>query len=108
MTCARPRRWRPRGFAAYVQLAATVGDRRGTLVALRWGDLDLEAGSATFTRAIAASGDGLVEKGTKADRSYVSSLGPSTVSALHAHRQRAIEQVQRIGVLMDQMLSGAD
>jgi integrase len=88
----------PAGFAAYVQLAATVGARRGTLVALRWGDLDLEAGSATFTRAIAESGDGLVEKGTKADRPYVSSLGPSTVSALHAHRQRAIEQALRIGV----------
>jgi integrase len=88
----------PAAFAAYVQMAATVGARRGTLVALRWGDLDLEAGSATFTRAIAESGDGVVEKGTKADRPYVSSLGPSMVSALQAHRQRAIEQALRIGV----------
>jgi integrase len=88
----------PAGFAAYVQLAATVGARRGTLVALRWGDLDLEKGNATFTRAIAESGDGVVEKGTKADRPYVSSLGPSTVSALQAHRQRAVEQALRIGV----------
>ncbi len=87
----------PAGFAAYVQLAATVGARRGTLVALRWGDLELEKGYATFTRAIAESGDGVVEKGTKADRPYVSSLGPSTVSALQAHRQRAIEQARRIG-----------
>jgi integrase len=85
-------------FAAYVQLAATVGARRGTLLALRWGDLDLEGGRATFTRAIAESEDGVVEKGTKADRPYVSSLGPSTVSALQAHRQRAIEQALRIGV----------
>jgi integrase len=88
----------PAGFAAYLQLAATVGARRGTLVALRWGDLDLEAGSATFTPAIAESGDGVVEKGTKADRPYVSSLGPSMVSALQSHRQRAIEQALRIGV----------
>jgi integrase len=88
----------PATFAAYIQLAATVGARRGTLVALRWGDLDLEAGSATFARAIAESDDGVVEKGTKADRPYVSSLGPSTVSALQAHRQRAIEQALRIGV----------
>jgi integrase len=87
----------PAGFAAYVQLAATVGARRGTLVALRWGDLDFEKGNATFTRAIAESGDGVVEKGTKADRPYVSSLGPSTVAALQAHRQRAIEQARRIG-----------
>jgi integrase len=88
----------PAAFAAYVQLAATVGARRGTLLALRWGDLDLEVGSATFTRAIAEADDGVVEKGTKADRLYVSSLGPSTVSALQAHRQRAIEQALRIGV----------
>jgi integrase len=87
----------PAAFGAYVQLAATVGARRGTLVALRWGDLDLEAGRATFTRAVAESDNGVVEKGTKADRPYVSSLGPATVSALQAHRQRAIEQALRIG-----------
>ena len=42
----------PAAFAAYVQLAATVGARRGALLALRWGDLDLEAGSATFTSVL--------------------------------------------------------
>ena len=33
-------------FATFVQLAATVGARRGTLVALRWGDVDLGEGSS--------------------------------------------------------------
>jgi integrase len=88
----------PPTFAVYVQLAATVGVRRGTLLALRWGDLDLEAGSAIFSRAIAESGAGVVEKGTKADRPYAASLGPATVTALTAHRRRAIEQALRIGV----------
>jgi integrase len=88
----------PARLVAYVQLAATVGARRGMLVAFRWGDVDLEKATATFTRAIAVSGDGVIEKGTKADRPYVSSLGPSSVSALQAHRERAVEQALRIGV----------
>jgi integrase len=85
-------------FAAYVQLAATVGARRGTLLALRWGDVDLDTASVVFTRAIAESDAGAVEKGTKADRPYVCSLGSTTVSAMTAHRQRAIEQALKIGV----------
>jgi integrase len=88
----------PPAFAAFIQLAATVGARRGTLVALRWGDVDLDAATATFTRAIAESTEGAVEKGTKADRAYVASLGPATASMLAAHRQRAIEQALQIGV----------
>lgn len=89
------------GFAAFVQVAAAVGARRGTLLALRWGDVDLEGATATFTRAIAESDKGAVEKGTKADRPYVTSLGPATVSVLTAHRQRAIEQAMRIGVAIE-------
>lgn len=85
------------GFAAYVQLASTVGARRGTIVALRWGAVDLDAGTATFTTAIAESEDGLIEKGTKADRPYVVSLGPSTVKVLAEHRQRSIEQALAVG-----------
>jgi integrase len=88
----------PPAFAAFIQLAAAVGARRGTLVALRWGDVDLDAATATFTRAIAESTEGTVEKGTKADRAYVASLGPVTASMLAAHRQRAIEQALQIGV----------
>ena len=87
-------------FAAYVQLAATVGARRGTLLALRWGGVDFDGGSVTFTRAIAESNDGVVEKGTKADRPYVSSLGPATVSALQGHHYRAVAQASRIGVVL--------
>jgi integrase len=85
-------------FATFVQLAAAVGARRGTLVALRWGDVDLDARTATFTRAIAESNDGDVEKGTKADRPYLASLGRSTVLVLTAHRRRTAEQAMSIGI----------
>ena len=42
-------------FATFIQLAATVGARRGTLVALRWGDVDFERATITFSRSIAES-----------------------------------------------------
>jgi integrase len=75
-----------RDFAAYVQVAATVGARRGTLVALRWGSVDLDARRVTFSHSIAESTEGLVEKGTKADRPYCVALGGATADVLGEHR----------------------
>jgi integrase len=69
-------------FATFIQLAATVGARRGTLVALRWGDVDLERAMITFSRSIAEAEYGTVEKGTKSDRSYSVTLGPDTKEML--------------------------
>jgi integrase len=85
-------------FAVFVQLAVTVGTRRGTLVALRWRDMDLDRKTATFSRSIAESRDGPVEKGTKADRPYTVSLGSSTVAMLAEHYRRAAERALATGV----------
>jgi integrase len=85
-------------FAAYVQLAATVGARRGTLVALRWKNVDLKKGSLIFEHAIAESENGLIEKGTKADRPYVVSLGASTVAVLTDYRKKCIDAALAVGV----------
>lgn len=87
----------PKDMAAFIQLAATVGARRGTLVALRWRGVDLERATITFTRAIAESADGEVEKGTKAERPYVVTLGTATVAVLREHRIRASERALAIG-----------
>ena len=84
-------------FGVYVHLAATVGARRGTLLALRWSNVDLEKGRITFERAIAESSDGVVEKGTKADRPYVVTIGPGSVRVLTEHRRRAIEVALSVG-----------
>ncbi|MGD9796088.1 MAG: tyrosine-type recombinase/integrase [Acidimicrobiia bacterium] len=92
MTVAKP------SFAAYIQLAATVGARRGSMVALRWGNVDLSTGRVTFDRAIADSLDGQVEKGTKAERPYVVSIGPSSVAVLTDHRARAAEAASAVGI----------
>ena len=85
-------------FATFIQLAASVGARRGTLVALRWRDVDLARASITFSRSIAESYNGTIEKGTKADRSYTVALGPDTREMLSAHEDRAKEQADVVGV----------
>jgi integrase len=91
----------PLDFAAYIQLAATIGARRGTLVALRWGSVDLSGRLITFSRSIAESADGLVEKGTKAERPYVVSIGKANVEVLQAHRERSVERAEVVGVELD-------
>ena len=85
-------------FAVFIQLAATVGARRGTLVALRWEDMDLERGTITFSRSIAKSFDGPVEKGTKADRTYTVSLGPTTLQEMALHKDRCTHRGSMVGV----------
>jgi integrase len=79
-------------FGVFLQLAATLGARRGTLLALRWADVDIKRATVTFSRAIAESTDGPVEKGTKAERPYTVTLGPDTKRVLAEHRLRSAEQ----------------
>lgn len=87
----------PASFSSYIQIAATIGARRGTIVALRWGNVDLVKNRITFEHAIAESSYGLVEKGTKADRPYVVSMGSSTTRVLAEHRKRSIEAALGVG-----------
>ncbi|MDA8379719.1 MAG: site-specific integrase [Actinomycetota bacterium] len=85
-------------FATFLQLAATVGARRGTLIALRFGDIDLDRATVTFSRSIAESEHGTVEKGTKAERSYTVALGPDTAAILRAHTGRVAAAAEVVGV----------
>jgi len=57
-------------FAAYLHLSALLGARRGEVCAFQWGDVDLEAGEVTISRALADGGVGVgvVAKSTKTDR----------------------------------------
>jgi integrase len=84
-------------YACYLRLAAVTGARRGQLVALRWSDLDLTAGSVLFTRAHARVRGGVAEKTTKADVDYGIALDPETVEALGAHRKRCAERALATG-----------
>ena len=84
--------------ATFFELAATTGARRGTLLALRWRDIDLEAETVTFAHAVTLGEDGPVIKGTKANRPYaVRIVGPGLV-AVRDQRTRAAETALGLGV----------
>jgi integrase len=51
-------------LADFILLAATTGDRRSELVALRWSDLDLDRATVWIKRGIVTGFTGLVEKDT--------------------------------------------
>jgi integrase len=77
-----------------VLLGAATGARRGELLALRWGDLDLDAGTARIWRSLQLVDGRLRLKETKTragDRTV--GLGPSTVATL---QRRAAAHLDRI------------
>ncbi|HWC39642.1 MAG TPA: tyrosine-type recombinase/integrase [Acidimicrobiales bacterium] len=79
------------------ELAAVTGARRGTIVALRWRDVDLEGATIVFSHAIAVGENGPVMKGTKTNRPYAVSLGESVLARLREHKRRATETAMNLG-----------
>jgi integrase len=73
------------------RLLAATGMRRGEALALRWRDVDLDAGRLAVRRSIGVvkdkgAGERLVEGPTKTGQSRVVDLDARTVAALRAHR----------------------
>lgn len=87
-------------FGVFIHLAATTGARRGELCALRWGDVDLDAGTLTIERSMAI-GDTLVEKTTKTRNKRAIAMEPVDVDLLRAHRVRAMERRLAAGAPFD-------
>ena len=79
-------------FGHFVHLAATTGARRGELCALRWYNVDLDAGEVTIEKAIVeVVGGGVVEKDTKTHQVRRMALDPATVDILRAQQALSIE-----------------
>lgn len=80
-----------------VDVLADTGGRRGETAALRWSDLDLDAGTATIARQFVIHPDTHRVEGrpTKRPRSKsIIGLHPDTVAALHQRRdEQAAEQL---------------
>jgi integrase len=73
------------------RLLATTGMRRGEALALRWRDIDLDAGRVAVRRSVGVvkakgAGEELVEGPTKTGRSRVVDLDAGTVAVLRAYR----------------------
>jgi len=90
-------------YATYLRLAATTGARRSQLVALHWSDIDLDAGTVTFCRAIIDGGPdvGLVERGTKTGRKWKVALAPAAAERVRAFRPVCEERAAAVGTKLD-------
>jgi integrase len=75
-------------FATFVLCAASSGARRSEVLALRWKDIDLAAGTLVISRGIVMSEAGPVEKDTKTHQARRLSLDASTLRSLREHRDR--------------------
>ena len=80
-------------FRSFVRLSANSGMRRSEVLALQWGDVDLDSGRIVVRRSIThtpASGIviGLTKTGTKGHR--VISIGASVVAELKQHKQEQL------------------
>ncbi len=75
-----------------VVLALTSGARRGELLALRWSDVDLTAGTIRIERSLEQTSAGLKFKRPKTRHGVRSiTLPPVAVEALHVHRRKQLE-----------------
>jgi integrase len=77
-----------RSCALYT-VAVRTGMRPGEILALRWSDVDLEAGTVQINRAL-SEGEFSTPKTPRSRRRI--SLSPATVAALKAHRKRQLEE----------------
>lgn len=90
------------GMAIVVRLAVVSGCRRGELLGLRWGDVDLDAGVIVVSRSIAETGVGpAVAKSTKTGRVKVIPLDDRTVAELRRWRRSCAEDALAFGVALE-------
>jgi len=88
----------PSYMQAIVQVATDLGLRRSEIIGLQWGDLDLEAGTATIKRHVVVSGSGAertmrIADGTKTSKGQWATLNLSdaSIAALRQTRVRLME-----------------
>jgi integrase len=83
-------------------MLAMTGMRRGELIALRWRDLDLDAGTVSIRRStgiVRVKGEGakIIEGPTKTSRPRVIDLDPDTVTLLRGHRRERASMALPLG-----------
>lgn len=99
--------WEPEELAAFLsavrgdrleaawRLAAMTGMRRGEVLGLRWGDIDLAAARVSIRNAIVTVAYEVLESSPKSHQARVVDLDPATVDTLRAHRQKRSDELGR-------------
>ena len=85
-----------------VMLAVTTGLRRGEILGLRWGNVDLATGTITVVQSLEQTKEGLRFKSPKTHRSRRSiALAAIAVEALRSHRAKQAEERLALGPAYD-------
>jgi integrase len=87
-------------FALVLRVAAATGARRGELCALRWTDLDFEAGTLTIERGVIVVGGGVLERPTKTHNRRTLALDDTTLDLLEKHRDREATTAATCGAVL--------
>lgn len=87
-------------LATFVVVAAATGARRSELSALRWRDVDLDAGRMLIARGLVRGPDGLVEKDTKVHAARTVALDPTTIRLLREHHRRLSDRAAVCGTVL--------
>jgi integrase len=89
-------------LGSLLRVGALTGARRGELCALRWTDLDLDAGTLSIERALTSpKGSRFAEGPTKSGRRRLVALGAEAIAELVAHRARRELLCSLAGVELD-------
>jgi integrase len=84
-------------------MAVSTGARRSQLLALRWGDIDLDRAAVAFTRALVLGPNGPELRSTKTHRTYRVEVDRDTFDVLLDHRSFSDALARREGIeLTDQ------
>jgi integrase len=73
-------------MAAFLEVAAALGARRGEVLALRWSDI--QDGRAIIARSLTQTKQVLAFKGTKTEKPRVVKIPESTLAMVEVHRKR--------------------
>lgn len=79
-------------------LAVLCGLRRGELAALRWRNVNLEAGQIAVVESAEETKDGVRYKEPKSGRARTVALSSTMVDELKAHRARQAQELLKLGV----------
>jgi integrase len=89
-----------RPYSAFmpILLGALCGLRRGEIAALRWRNVDLDAGQLAVTASVEQTKAGCREKETKSGRARTVALSTTMIEELRSHRRRQAEALLAIGL----------
>jgi len=102
MTTAQARVILAKAKASRYEVAAWLiigcGLRRGEVIALRWDDVDLDAGTLTVTASVTRTSAGLLRGEPKTQRGRrTAPLSAEVIAVMRAHRKRQAEEQLRAG-----------